>query len=123
MVRRKDLESCKNRKVILGECLTTQHRILILNVRLKNIDRSIKQLRKQDRPGIKWWNLKGEAVGNFKNTISGEQWTIKEQDSFWIKNKENSSTMYERMANHIKKKVKEELGMTKGRKNHIKETW
>ena len=31
--------------------------------------------------------------------------------------------MYERMANHIRKKAKEKLGMTKRRRNHTKETW
>lgn len=54
-----------------------------------------------------------------KNRIFGEQWVVSGQD-VWIKNSKSSSAIYEHMLNHIRKKVKEELWMTKGRWYHIK---
>jgi len=57
LMRQEDRLSCKDYKVMPGECLSTQHRLLILDVRVRNWKRKnhIKQ-----NPKIRWWDLKGE---------------------------------------------------------------
>ena len=55
LIRKVDRGCCMNCKVILGESVATQHRLLILDVRIRRRFRKIK--RKLD-PKIKWWQLK-----------------------------------------------------------------
>jgi len=49
-------------KVIPGESVLTQHRLLILDIRIRRRFRNIK--RKLDLK-IKWWRLKGSNLGVF----------------------------------------------------------
>ena len=57
LTRRVDRLSCKDCKVIPGESLTTQHRVLVLDICIKKWKRkaNINHGKK-----IRWWNLKGE---------------------------------------------------------------
>ena len=48
--------SCLDCKVILGECVATQHRLLVLDVRLRKVYRKTRLVL---NPMIKWWKLKG----------------------------------------------------------------
>ncbi|KAL5164575.1 Craniofacial development protein 2 [Glycine soja] len=57
---------CLNCKVIPGESLTTQHRVLVMDVRIR--DRA-KRRSPLVAPRIKWWHLKGEKQGIFQQKI------------------------------------------------------
>ena len=61
LVRRQDLGRCKNYKVILGECLMIQHRLLVLEFCFKSRGWVA---HKQVRPRTKWWTLKGDRIGS-----------------------------------------------------------
>ena len=55
LIRRVDKGSCIDCKVVPGDSVITQHRLLVLNIRIRKRLRKIK--RKLD-PNIKWWRLK-----------------------------------------------------------------
>ena len=57
LVKNADRRICTNCKVIPGDGVTTQHRPLILDVRVK-FNRPKK--REMFQPRIRWWQLKGE---------------------------------------------------------------
>lgn len=67
--------------------------------------RRAKPLSKQDICRIKLWNLKGDLIEKFRNIVSREYWTIKEQDG-WINDIESSSVIYKYMTKHIRKMVR-----------------
>lgn len=50
------------------EYLTTQYKILALNVHLKSL---AVRLREQDRLTIKWWNLKAGLIEKIRNKVVG----------------------------------------------------
>ncbi|XWS28049.1 hypothetical protein CRYUN_Cryun25bG0032400 [Craigia yunnanensis] len=50
--------SCLDYKIIPGECVATQHHLLVLNVRLRNMSRKTRRVL---NPRIKWWKLKGDG--------------------------------------------------------------
>ncbi|KAH1250863.1 GDSL esterase/lipase [Glycine max] len=66
LIRKSDRKYCLNCKVILGESLTTQHRVLVMDVRIR--DRA-KRRSPMVAPRIKWWHLKGEKQGIFLQKI------------------------------------------------------
>jgi len=70
LMRQEDWLRCRDCKVILGECLTTQHRLLVLDVHVRNWKRKhhIKQNLR-----IRWWNLKGKKQLIFKEKLRGRR--------------------------------------------------
>ncbi|RZB75436.1 Craniofacial development protein 2 [Glycine soja] len=66
LIRKSDRKYCLNCKVIPGESLTTQHRVLVMDVRIR--DRA-KRRSPMVAPMIKWWHLKGEKQGIFQQKI------------------------------------------------------
>ncbi|KAL5146296.1 Craniofacial development protein 2 [Glycine soja] len=66
LIRKSDRKYCLNCKVIPGESLTTQHRVLVMDVRIR--DRT-KRRSPMVAPRIKWWHLKGEKQGIFQQKI------------------------------------------------------
>ena len=57
LTRKVDKIACKDCKVILGESLTSQHRIMVTDIRIKI---KVRAKRKIINPKIKRWNLKKE---------------------------------------------------------------
>jgi len=57
LIRKSDMKICWDCKVIPGESLTTQHRVMVMDVRVK---RRAKRRSHSGAPRIKWWHLKGE---------------------------------------------------------------
>jgi len=55
--RRSDIKICLDFKVILGESLTTQHSVLVMDVRIK---KGAKTRIHKKAPRIKHWHFKGE---------------------------------------------------------------
>ena len=49
-----------------GECLTTQHRLLVLDVEIRG---AIRRKRKNGVYKVKWWNLKGEKERELSEKI------------------------------------------------------
>lgn len=55
--KKRDRTTCKDGKIIPGKVMTTQHRLVILNVKLKSRVKKKKTICKQ--PQIRWSTLKG----------------------------------------------------------------
>src|SRR5262249_47762436 len=111
LIRKVDRVLCKDCKVIPGESLTPQHRILVMDV---SIHRWKKNSIGNCCSKIKWWNLKGknrEAFGN--RLVKEEVWNFDEE----------VNVLWNKIANCIKKVGKGVLGESKGKINLEKETW
>jgi len=59
LMRTNDKRMCRDCKVIPSECLTTQHRSLVMDVEIRS---SMRRKRTVGVYKIKWWNLIGETV-------------------------------------------------------------
>ena len=69
LMKRIDRLTCKDCKVIPGESITSQYRLLVLDVAMKKQLRKIRDI-KSSR--IRWWNLKWEKVEMFREKILKE---------------------------------------------------
>ena len=108
---RKTDKTCKNCKVIPGESLTTQHRVLVLDIIIKN---QLRKRKENNNPRTRWWNLKGENLEHFKGKVLKEDvWTLDEEPN----------TMWNKVAVCIRGHAKEVLGESKGKGPQTKETW
>ena len=97
--------------MIPRECLTTQHRLLVLDAYVRNWKRKhhIKQ-----NPRIRWWDLKGEKQLIFKEKLRGRrEWNGEGQ----------ANQMWREMATTLRSTVKVILGETNGRTPNLKESW
>ncbi|KAH1214992.1 Craniofacial development protein 2 [Glycine max] len=111
LIRESDRKYCLNCKVIPGESLTTQHRVLVMDVRIR--DRA-KRRSPLVAPRIKWWHLKGEKQGIFQQKI-WEGWCGQSQGS--------ANDMWNKMSQEIIKVAKETLGESRGFGPRGKESW
>ncbi|KAH1193243.1 hypothetical protein GmHk_19G054335 [Glycine max] len=111
LIRKSDRKYCLNCKVIPGESLTTQHRVLVMDVRIR--DRA-KRRGPLVAPRIKWWHLKGEKQGIFQQKI-WEGWCGQSQGS--------ANDMWNKMSQEIIKVAKETLGESRGFGPRGKESW
>ncbi|KAH1233397.1 Craniofacial development protein 2 [Glycine max] len=111
LIRKSDRKYCLNCKVIPGESLTTQHRVLVMDVRIR--DRA-KRRSPMVAPRIKWWHLKGEKQGIFQQKI-WEGWCGQSQGS--------ANDMWNKMSQEIIKVAKETLGESRGFGPRDKESW
>ncbi|KAL5148302.1 Transcriptional adapter ADA2a [Glycine soja] len=111
LIRKSDRKYCLNCKVISGESLTTQHRVLVMDVRIR--DRA-KRRSPMVAPRIKWWHLKGEKQGIFQQKI-WEGWCGQSQGS--------ANDMWNKMSQEIIKVAKETLGESRGFGPRGKESW
>ncbi|KAH1232354.1 Craniofacial development protein 2 [Glycine max] len=111
LIRKSDRKYCLNCKVIPGESLTTQHRVLVMDVRIR--DRA-KRRSTMVAPRIKWWHLKGEKQGIFQQKI-WEGWCGQSQGS--------ANDMWNKMSQEIIKVAKETLDESRGFGPRGKESW
>ena len=111
LTRRRDRRACLDCKVIPGECVVAQHKLVVadfcFHARVMR-DKGIKITR------TKWWKLKGEAQQTFRERMFTERpWDGEgDADSMWVK-----------MGTCIRKVAKEVFGVTKGKKSEAKDTW
>ena len=114
LTRRGDRRTCKDCKVIPGESLTTQHRLLVCDIGLRN---SKEKRKVRIQPKIKWWNLKNDKIQQFRDKIK------EELHSFNL----DVNNMWNSMSRLISRVAKELLGETKGRyissTEHNRESW
>ena len=69
LTRREDKHDCLDCKVIPGECVVPQHKLVVADFRLRvriHWDKCTKIAR------TKWWKLTGEAAQAFKERMLGE---------------------------------------------------
>lgn len=95
--------SCVDCKVIPGESAVTQHRLLVMDLRVKLAGG---RGREHMDPRTKWWRLQGEEQRKFvENVTSADVWTTEE----------DADTMWTKMATCIRETAKEVLGESKGK--------
>ena len=97
--------------MILGECVVSQHKLLVADFRFQVRARRDKQA-KIER--TKWWKLKRETSEVFRERV------IKEGS--W-KKEEDINNMREKMATNIGKVASEVCGVIKGSGGEAKDTW
>ncbi|KAM1178219.1 hypothetical protein ACFX2G_017970 [Malus domestica] len=66
LMRKGDRRTCKDCKVIPGESLANQHRLLVMDVHIKRVRKKNKTSK---CPRTRWWNLKGEKQAIFKEKV------------------------------------------------------
>ena len=108
---RKDKRACLDCKVIPGECVVSQHKLLVADFRFQVHARRDKQAKIKR---TKWWKLKRETSKVFRKNV------IKE--GFW-KKEEDINNMWEKMAINIRKVASEVCGVTKESGGEAKDTW
>jgi hypothetical protein len=97
-------------KVIPGECVVTQHKLLVADFYFQvcvRRDRDMKITR------TRWWKLKGDVSEVFKNRVIAE--------GSWNKG-EDADNMWKKMTTHIRKVAIEVFGVTRGNKYEHKDT-
>jgi hypothetical protein len=98
-------------KVILGECVATQHKLLVTYFYFQvcvRRDRGMKITR------TRWWKLKEDVSQVFKNRVIAE--------GSWNEG-DNADNMWKMMATHIRKVAIEVFGVTRGNKREPRDTW
>ena len=109
LARRKDRRDCLDCKVIPGECVVPQHKLVVADFRLRvrvHRDKRAKIAR------TKWWKLRGEAAQAFKERMLGEgPWEREDADDMWLK-----------MATSVWKVASEVFGVSRGGKQEGKDT-
>jgi hypothetical protein len=111
LARREDMHACLDCKVIPGDCVMPQHKLLVADFRFRVHFQWSKRVQ---APRTKWWKLKEEATKTFKERVFKEGPWHEGGDA-------NSKWMG--MATYIRKVALEEFGVTKGGKREAKETW
>ena len=97
--------------MILSECLTTLHRLLVMDVEIRSI------LRRKRAVGvykIKWWNLNSENVTKLSDKIKTEGRWILEGDS---------NKIWEEMTECIRRSAMEVLGVTRKGSGRMEGAW
>jgi hypothetical protein len=111
LARREDRHACLDCKVIPGECVVPQHKLMVADFRFRVCFQRSKRVQ---APRTKWWKLKEEVAKTFKERV------LKEGP--WHKGGDANS-MWMGMTTCIRKVASEEFGVTKGGKREAKETW
>ncbi|XP_067129896.1 uncharacterized protein [Centruroides vittatus] len=113
LTRRTTLKEIKECKVIPGEDLTSQHRLLVMELKI-----DLNRIKYKDKliPKIKWWLLKGERAIKFREkVISVINRNTKCDDSV--------DEWWTQVAREIRRIAKELLGETKPARKIEKEVW
>ncbi|KAJ7952361.1 Retrovirus-related Pol polyprotein LINE-1 [Quillaja saponaria] len=111
MTRKVDRAVCKDCKVLPGECLVSQHKLMVVDVGVK--------WRKQKYRSNKciktrWWNLNGGNMALFKDKmLQGDPWRVEGEPNM----------IWDEMASRIRNTAREVLGESRGRGPPTKETW
>jgi hypothetical protein len=111
LARREDRRACLDCKVIPGECVVPQHKLVVADFHFRvrtHQDKRAKIAR------TKLWKLRGEEAQTFKERMLREgPWEEgADVDDMWLK-----------MATCVRKVVSEVFGVSRGGKQEVKETW
>jgi len=111
LARREDRRACLDCKVIPGECVVDQHKLVVSTFCFRlpvQRNKCVKVAR------TKWWKLKEEASQTFKERVIKEGPWHEEDDA---------NNMWINMTSCIRKVASEELGVTRGGRRETKNTW
>jgi hypothetical protein len=110
LTRREDKRACLDCKVIPGECVVSQHKLVVADFSYRIRCRVDKQTKIAK---TKWWKLRGGHSKAFNERLIAEGTWIEEEDanSMWVK-----------MATCIRKLASEVFGVTKGSRSEPKDT-
>ena len=111
LTRRGDKRACVDCKVIPGECVVSQHKLVVADFCFLVQTRRAKQAK---IARTKWWKLEGEASKVFKERVI-------EEDPW--KDEGDANNMWEKMVTCIWKVAAEVLGVTKRSGCAMKDTW
>ncbi|XP_071677140.1 uncharacterized protein [Lolium perenne] len=109
--RREDRRACIDCKVIPGESVVPQHKLVVADFRFRI---RVQRGKRAKVAKTKWWKLKGEASQAFRERV------IKE--SPWEEGGD-ANMMWTSMATCLRKVAVEEFGVTKGSRREAKDTW
>ncbi|XP_071680971.1 uncharacterized protein [Lolium perenne] len=109
--RREDRRACIDCKVIPGESVVPQHKLVVADFRFRI---RVQRGKRAKVARTKWWKLKGEASQAFRERV------IKEGP--WEEGGD-ANMMWTSMATCLWKVVVEEFGVTKGSRREAKDTW
>jgi hypothetical protein len=111
LTRREDRHACLDCKVIHGECVMPQHKLMVADFHFwVRLQRS----KHVQAPRTKWWKLKEETAKTFKERDFNEDPCHEGGDA---------NGMWMKMTTCIRKVASEEFEVTKGGKCETKETW
>ncbi|XP_019259245.1 PREDICTED: uncharacterized protein LOC109237393 [Nicotiana attenuata] len=102
LLRRCDRGLCKDCKVIPGETLATQHRLLVMDI---GIMMKRKKRYARGRPRIRWGALTKDKAQELEGRLSAM--------GSWRRSGD-ASTMWSTMANYVREAAREVLGVSKG---------
>ncbi|KAK1649492.1 hypothetical protein QYE76_067297 [Lolium multiflorum] len=109
--RREDRRACIDCKVIPGESVVPQHKLVVADFRFRI---RVQRGKRAKVARTKWWKLKGEASQAFRERV------IKEGP--WEEGGD-ANMMWTSMATCLRKVAVEEFGVTKGSRREAKDTW
>ncbi|AQL02844.1 Retrovirus-related Pol polyprotein LINE-1 [Zea mays] len=111
LLRKEDRHACLDCKVIPGECVVTQHKLVVADFRFKI---RLQQNKHNKVTRTKWWKLKGDGAQTFKERVIEEGPWAGEGDA---------NIMWRKMATCIRKIASEEFGLSQGNRREVKDTW
>jgi hypothetical protein len=110
LTRRKERPNCMDCNVIPGECVVTQHKLLVADFYFQVC---IRRNRDMKITRTRWWKLKGDVSQVFKNIVIAE--------GSWNEDKDVDN-MWKKMTTRIRKVAIEVFGVTRGNKREPKDT-
>jgi hypothetical protein len=109
--RREDRDACLDCKVIPGESVVHQYKLMVVAFRFWI---RVQRNKRAKVARTKWWRLKGEVAQAFKERVIKEgPWEEEgDADNIWMK-----------MVTCIRKVALEEFGVSKGSRREAKDKW
>ncbi|PWZ33556.1 Craniofacial development protein 2 [Zea mays] len=111
LLRKEDRHACLDCKVIPGECVVTQHKLVVADFRFKI---RLQRNKHNKVTRTKWWKLKGDVAQTFKERVIEEGPWAEEGDS---------NIMWRKMVMCIRKIASEEFELSQGNRREVKDTW
>ncbi|XP_076937390.1 uncharacterized protein LOC143604986 [Bidens hawaiensis] len=111
LTRQGDRHWWRDCKVIPGETVVAQHRLLVVDIDFRN---KLIERERKGTPRIQWGNLKDDKLSLFKDKLISMT---------SVRSEEDSCQMWEEMATKITQVAKDTLGFTTGKTGRHKETW
>jgi hypothetical protein len=111
LTRREERPNCMDYKVIPGECVVIQHKLLVADFYFQVC---VRRDRGMEITRTRWWKLKGDVSQVFKIIVIAE--------GSWNEG-ENADNMWKKMATHIRKVAIEVFEVTRGNKREPKDIW
>jgi hypothetical protein len=101
-LRKEDKHACLDCKVIPGECVVTQHKLVVAYFHFKI---RLQRNKHNKVTKTKWWKLKGDVAQTFKERVIEEGPWAEEGDT---------NIMWRKMATCIQKIASEEFVLSQG---------